>query len=105
RHTRLQGDWSSDVCSSDLKRQGGLHRLLETALTGKRIGVIDIQTYLEVYLLHQAVGQSLQEEYHPVVLCEPPLPHQGCRDLLKLVDIPFYRLCRVPEGRPRRQIP
>src|SRR5205807_5658630 len=22
RHTRLQGDWSSDVCSSDLYRQG-----------------------------------------------------------------------------------
>src|SRR5256885_4016720 len=30
RHTRLQGDWSSDVCSSDLggdrRRQGGHHR-------------------------------------------------------------------------------
>src|SRR5688500_20135690 len=23
RHTRLQGDWSSDVCSSDLQRLGG----------------------------------------------------------------------------------
>src|SRR5205807_4584112 len=23
RHTRLQGDWSSDVCSSDLTLQGG----------------------------------------------------------------------------------
>src|SRR5205807_7015605 len=23
RHTRLQGDWSSDVCSSDLKPGGG----------------------------------------------------------------------------------
>src|SRR5205807_2679445 len=23
RHTRLQGDWSSDVCSSDLTRPGG----------------------------------------------------------------------------------
>src|SRR5688500_19532209 len=22
RHTRLQGDWSSDVCSSDLTREG-----------------------------------------------------------------------------------
>src|SRR5205807_4607271 len=26
RHTRLQGDWSSDVCSSDLRRL--LHQLL-----------------------------------------------------------------------------
>src|SRR5205807_3921442 len=24
RHTRLQGDWSSDVCSSDLSRSAGL---------------------------------------------------------------------------------
>src|SRR5256885_4053845 len=24
RHTRLQGDWSSDVCSSDLYGEGGL---------------------------------------------------------------------------------
>src|SRR2546426_3500427 len=23
RHTRLQGDWSSDVCSSDLTQRGG----------------------------------------------------------------------------------
>src|SRR5688500_20274370 len=23
RHTRLQGDWSSDVCSSDLRRSAG----------------------------------------------------------------------------------
>src|SRR3989454_12121629 len=35
RHTRLQGDWSSDVCSSDLiieqlrKNQGGPVRLLD----------------------------------------------------------------------------
>src|SRR5205807_4214811 len=25
RHTRLQGDWSSDVCSSDLAEVGQLH--------------------------------------------------------------------------------
>src|SRR5688500_20191178 len=24
RHTRLQGDWSSDVCSSDLQASGGI---------------------------------------------------------------------------------
>src|SRR5256885_13111021 len=27
RHTRLQGDWSSDVCSSDLQRDRGRGRL------------------------------------------------------------------------------
>src|SRR5256885_2476291 len=26
RHTRLQGDWSSDVCSSDLRRGDRRHR-------------------------------------------------------------------------------
>src|SRR2546426_11444847 len=26
RHTRLQGDWSSDVCSSDLHWSGGMKR-------------------------------------------------------------------------------
>src|SRR2546426_7496518 len=30
RHTRLQGDWSSDVCSSDLPRGGG--RILPGAM-------------------------------------------------------------------------
>src|SRR6266850_1126474 len=37
RHTRLQGDWSSDVCSSDLsarlKRAG--NRVLSSALPGR----------------------------------------------------------------------
>src|SRR2546426_8867177 len=32
RHTRLQGDWSSDVCSSDLVRDGAVTQLtLSTA--------------------------------------------------------------------------
>src|SRR5256885_7941433 len=33
RHTRLQGDWSSDVCSSDLRTrtQGGAKRMARTA--------------------------------------------------------------------------
>src|SRR5256885_11605451 len=29
RHTRLQGDWSSDVCSSDLRDESFSHGLLE----------------------------------------------------------------------------
>src|SRR5256885_10504473 len=27
RHTRLQGDWSSDVCSSDLRKGWDIHRV------------------------------------------------------------------------------
>src|SRR5256885_3035674 len=37
RHTRLQGDWSSDVCSSDL-RYGDLAELFLTAEERKQIG-------------------------------------------------------------------
>src|SRR3989454_8513318 len=37
RHTRLQGDWSSDVCSSDLRTQvvRVLHRVGEVGLFGR----------------------------------------------------------------------
>src|ERR1039457_5352142 len=35
RHTRLQGDWSSDVCSSDLAKSGVEHRGL-SGVDGKR---------------------------------------------------------------------
>src|SRR5256885_7705415 len=31
RHTRLQGDWSSDVCSSDLQVQRVVARLVQVA--------------------------------------------------------------------------
>src|SRR2546426_9786566 len=30
RHTRLQGDWSSDVCSSDLGKEGKVLRVFPT---------------------------------------------------------------------------
>src|SRR2546426_8465430 len=33
RHTRLQGDWSSDVCSSDLAAHWGLQRVAGMDLT------------------------------------------------------------------------
>src|SRR5688500_20235635 len=36
RHTRLQGDWSSDVCSSDLQEVAGqVGRLQRRATTGQ----------------------------------------------------------------------
>src|SRR5256885_6816311 len=38
RHTRLQGDWSSDVCSSDLTLQVSLERLRHIA--AKTVGPI-----------------------------------------------------------------
>src|SRR5205807_7411047 len=36
RHTRLQGDWSSDVCSSDLSSPGECDQPRFTALTRMR---------------------------------------------------------------------
>src|SRR5688500_20321104 len=39
RHTRLQGDWSSDVCSSDLIRRATLKTLIGAAV-GSILGII-----------------------------------------------------------------
>src|SRR5256885_8266326 len=38
RHTRLQGDWSSDVCSSDLERQGVIQGGIAPPLAAEIIG-------------------------------------------------------------------
>src|SRR5205807_6320108 len=38
RHTRLQGDWSSDVCSSDLRR------FVEVPLRIPRLSVLQVET-------------------------------------------------------------
>src|SRR5256885_7129564 len=35
RHTRLQGDWSSDVCSSDLARDGNREVIGKPAQVGR----------------------------------------------------------------------
>src|SRR2546426_12523826 len=37
RHTRLQGDWSSDVCSSDLSAQGQIAPVVIAGARGSRI--------------------------------------------------------------------
>src|SRR5256885_5007060 len=37
RHTRLQGDWSSDVCSSDLRERRGPEEARRTALVAAAI--------------------------------------------------------------------
>src|SRR5205807_3424377 len=40
RHTRLQGDWSSDVCSSDLVGEDGVHLLALELLDGQQVDAI-----------------------------------------------------------------
>src|SRR5256885_10330006 len=53
RHTRLQGDWSSDVCSSDLEFEGP-----RLAIYVKNVGLIAEQNYVVteiVNLLHKRI--------------------------------------------------
>src|SRR5256885_2652973 len=47
RHTRLQGDWSSDVCSSDLFDKRQLFNVLHSVSAGDEVreGVIRLQDY------------------------------------------------------------
>src|SRR5205807_7946722 len=43
RHTRLQGDWSSDVCSSDLDLSAtGLHKELRLTCEGRARRVAEL---------------------------------------------------------------
>src|SRR5688500_20202000 len=42
RHTRLQGDWSSDVCSSDLGQRDGTARRPEARSVHRGISFIEV---------------------------------------------------------------
>src|SRR3989454_2809513 len=58
RHTRLQGDWSSDVCSSDLEDDRGLERVVRdrdgvVALEAGPPGHEHLPGLNRVELLHQ----------------------------------------------------
>src|SRR5256885_11445171 len=47
RHTRLQGDWSSDVCSSDLVRPGYVYGPGNEGITG-RVGIGTFGVFLHL---------------------------------------------------------
>src|SRR5256885_8429151 len=53
RHTRLQGDWSSDVCSSDLEAKVGAVNIGGQALSHVMLGVIDEKWKDHLYDLDQ----------------------------------------------------
>src|SRR5256885_13118623 len=56
RHTRLQGDWSSDVCSSDLERLGGDGA--ETRVRGPEQPPVDLELPgIEQPLAHDRVAK------------------------------------------------
>src|SRR6266850_3646526 len=100
RHTRLQGDWSSDVCSSDLRRQGRVRG------GGPRASARESPRCVEAHLgpryapraraerparTHAAVERQVREE--PTVTNRPPdaqLAHVGLfvRDLDAMIA--FY---------------
>src|SRR5256885_3910267 len=76
RHTRLQGDWSSDVCSSDLTAVTHLHghqrgdRVLEERLHGLGLDLAGLRVFREHLLpdmerldaLLPAIGEGRSEE-------------------------------------------
>src|SRR5256885_10788831 len=55
RHTRLQGDWSSDVCSSDL----WLEQSFDYKLTSEEIGELDRDA------LEQRLLSAIDDRYRP----------------------------------------
>src|SRR5205807_7967545 len=62
RHTRLQGDWSSDVCSSDLL----INDCGRIVREGKeRLGWFDLSTLKEPYRLEgkKTMGLELAEQF------------------------------------------
>src|SRR5256885_6338930 len=55
RHTRLQGDWSSDVCSSDL---GDKMVYYSTDKNGRQLYTVDLKSYKSEQITHQAKPMS-----------------------------------------------
>src|SRR6516162_4056628 len=86
RHTRLQGDWSSDVCSSDLQPPSqGAEKSLRIAQSFRDAGEITVEEF--------RVGQALREHglAHPPGAGEPDNrgPAPGGGDFLR-PKMPFY---------------
>src|SRR5256885_10025473 len=72
RHTRLQGDWSSDVCSSDLNRNGvlagpvrleALRRLLGDGPADEDVHILKIElAAAEILVADVAPAEHRSEE-------------------------------------------
>src|SRR5688500_19146792 len=61
RHTRLQGDWSSDVCSSDL-RQGKLAEAEQLLLQSLKIDDKQLHPRTELAKIYQREGKLAEAE-------------------------------------------
>src|SRR5690606_41077758 len=60
RHTRFSRDWSSDVCSSDLKKQKGLLRVLQPPL---RAAFVALDTWPATSTENQRCYEQHQEDH------------------------------------------
>src|SRR6266446_8734931 len=82
RHTRLQGDWSSDVCSSDLNDKNTFWRRAEGAekiCAHDKILVIH-RINIEIAVVYAAPKNSsvLSDSYHAVAVFEDAGKWDGC---------------------------
>src|SRR2546426_7200567 len=69
RHTRLQGDWSSDVCSSDLSYAGGFDDI-DAALTGTPVilrtaGLVTVRQAEVARSEERRVGKECRSRWSP----------------------------------------
>src|SRR5256885_8161977 len=71
RHTRLQGDWSSDVCSSDLRRELHLAESGCTLREGKAAAVGDRGARLLDRLIPDGTVEEERSEEHTSELQSP----------------------------------
>src|SRR5256885_3798300 len=54
RHTRLQGDWSSDVCSSDLIKT--MEQVVQDSVAGRRFQMSLLAVFATIALALAAIG-------------------------------------------------
>src|SRR5256885_3153993 len=64
RHTRLQGDWSSDVCSSDLVRDRLGHRIAGAERLQLR-GALPVLAFEHVRSEERRVGKECRSRWSP----------------------------------------
>src|SRR5256885_3528873 len=78
RHTRLQGDWSSDVCSSDLRAASLTRQLLmfsrknvmQPAMLDLREVVVNMSK-----MLKRLLGENIDLQFNP-----PQIGRASCRE-------------------------
>src|SRR5205807_9092630 len=83
RHTRLQGDWSSDVCSSDLSRFN-LHQDRLAARSNRQFHWQFGDVGLEVFLLLPAVAIQALAKITLVVEQADKIGRASCRERVKI---------------------